>query len=194
MKYTYSTPLSSSITQSGALPRLTVKHPACSAELFLHGAHLTRWQPAGQEPVLFVSSDAVYAPGMPIRGGVPICFPWFGPHATDKSLPAHGFARTRAWELAGFGETADHAWFHLQFSSSAQTRDLWGYDFQADFRLTLGRELDLKLSVSNTGATPLTFEEALHTYYHVSDIRAVGVSGLNRRSEAQNRAARGDSF
>ncbi len=81
------------------LIRVCVASPVASGEIFLHGAHCAGWQPAGQARVLWMSQHSYFESGKPIRGGVPICFPWFGPHATDKSLPAHGSARLREWEL-----------------------------------------------------------------------------------------------
>src|SRR3712207_763201 len=93
---------------------LDVSAPAASARVYLQGAHVSHYQPRGAAPVLFTSAASHFAPGKPIRGGVPIVFPWFGPHPTDKSLPAHGWARTRPWRLR---ETvAQHDTVHLVLS------------------------------------------------------------------------------
>src|ERR671914_568067 len=82
-----------------ALPRLVVDTPAAAAHVYLHGAHVTHYQPRGARPVLFMSGSSHFAAGKPIRGGVPVIFPWFGPNAQDPKAPAHGFARTQPWEL-----------------------------------------------------------------------------------------------
>src|SRR5690349_5235262 len=81
----------------GGLPRLTVRNRLARAEVYLHGAHVTAWQPDGHEPVLWMSAKSQWDAAKPIRGGVPICFPWFGPHASDPSAPGHGFARLLDW-------------------------------------------------------------------------------------------------
>ena len=83
----------------GQLPRLIVANALARAEIYLHGAHVTAWQPQGHEPVLWMSRKSAWDATKPIRGGVPICFPWFGPHATDKTAPGHGFARLLDWTL-----------------------------------------------------------------------------------------------
>ena len=174
----YSKLLTDHASLSGALPRISVCHPAAQGEIFLHGAHLTQWQPAGHEPVLFVSSNSAFDPNSAIRGGVPICFPWFGPHATDKSLPSHGFARITQWDLVNIQHTSDAVNVHLQLVSTPKTHELWGSDFVANFHVSFGASLTMRLDVSNTGSSPLTFEEALHTYYRVSDVRNITVGGL----------------
>ena len=86
----------------GGLTRVRVKSSQASGELFVHGAHCAAWQPAGQTAVLWMSQRSYYETGKPIRGGVPICFPWFGPHASDKSLPAHGSSAREAVGTVGY--------------------------------------------------------------------------------------------
>src|SRR4051794_38789457 len=86
-------------TDPHGLERLRITTPAAEAVVYLHGAHVTHYQPKGTTPVLFMSAQSHFAPGQPIRGGVPVIFPWFGPHPTDPKAPAHGFARTTAWTL-----------------------------------------------------------------------------------------------
>lgn len=178
MERSYSIPINPHVTQQGALPRLVIDHPLAKGEIFLQGAHLTHWQPAGQEPVLYSSPRSVYTSAKPIRGGVPVCFPWFGPHKAEPNLPSHGFARLMNWDLVGVTETLAGVQVHLQLGSDATTHEFWRADFIADLRFTLGRELEMKLSVSNTSETPITFETALHTYYVVSDVRNISVAGL----------------
>ena len=89
---------------NGGLSKVRIKSPAAEGEIYLYGAHLTSWKPAGAEEVIFLSRQSRFEEGSAIRGGVPICFPWFGPNATNPKAPAHGFARTRAWQLESIGQ------------------------------------------------------------------------------------------
>src|SRR5258707_396889 len=84
---------------NGALPKVRITSPECEGEMYLHGAHVTSWKPAGAEEVLFLSSQSRFEHGRAIRGGVPICFPWFGGKSDDPKAPAHGFVRTKMWQL-----------------------------------------------------------------------------------------------
>jgi glucose-6-phosphate 1-epimerase len=174
--------MSSKIVEHGELRKLVIDHPAAKAELFLHGAHLTSWIPAGQQPVIFLSPKSSFAANKPIRGGVPVCFPWFGANPADVTLPMHGYARLVEWKLADVTETPEQANVHFQFTSHHAPPGMPKADFVADLRFSIGRELTMKLTVHNTGNAPFTFEEALHTYYAVSDIRNVTVAGLQGAS------------
>ena len=165
----------------GGLPRARVTGPRADAEVYLQGAHVTRWQPRGAKPVLFVASRAVYAPGKAIRGGVPLIFPWFGPHATDKSKPMHGFARARPWRVTATDSSPDGTvTLELGLDDDDATRALWPHPFRARYRVTVGDTLTMALDVVNTGRAPFTFEAALHTYLTVADVRTAGVRGLEQ--------------
>lgn len=154
--------------------------PLASAALCLQGAHLMTWRPQAQaEPVVWLSRLAKPAPGKSIRGGVPVCWPWFGPHATDTKLPAHGFARTVPWELtearvAGDG-TVELA---LALPGTEQTRALWPHRARAELRLSIGATLKAALTTVNDDDHPIVIGEALHTYFHIGDIGAARVRGL----------------
>jgi glucose-6-phosphate 1-epimerase len=166
-------------TAAGGLTRAIISTPLAEAEIYQHGAHIAHWAVRGRKPVLFMSSKSFFAPGKPIRGGVPIIFPWFGPRSGDKPGPAHGFARTALWSVESasllssgaveivFGLTADQASRTLGFDA-----------FSVRFTTTIGGELSMSLDVSNQSQAPLVFEEALHTYFAVSSIRDVAVHGL----------------
>lgn len=163
----------------GGLERARVTGSRADAEVYLQGAHVTHWQPRGGTPVLFVASRAVYAPGKAIRGGVPLIFPWFGPHATDKSKPMHGFARSRPWRVTATDTAPDGTvTLELGLDDDTATRALWPHPFRARYRVTVGDTLAMALEVTNTGTAPFTFEAALHTYFAVGDIRRAGVRGL----------------
>lgn len=158
--------------------------PACTAELYLQGAHLAQWQPAGQKPVLFLSDRSAFAPGKGIRGGVPIVFPWFGPRTATPDNPrtdgpSHGFARTADWTLAFAALSGDDLHLTLTLGPTDTSRSL-GYDhFQLAYQLTLGAELRLQLNVANQSAAPLHFEEAFHTYFSVGDAQQISIIGLS---------------
>jgi glucose-6-phosphate 1-epimerase len=163
----------------GGLPRLRVDNPHGHAEVYLHGAHVTAWQPAGHAPVLWMSRASQWNAAKPIRGGVPICFPWFGPHAADAAAPSHGFARLRDWTLveARDGEQGEtHLAFELTPSVSPPAA--WPHAFAATYRVSVGPSLILSLEVHNPGPEAFTFEEALHTYFAVQDVRHIEILGL----------------
>ena len=162
------------------LPRLDVDSPAATARLFCHGAQLTEWTPSGlAHSVVWTSAHSYFQPGRPIRGGVPICFPWFGPHPDDASQPAHGFVRLADWTLRQAAESGDGTvtlGFELQ--SDAATRRFWPHDFRLSQSYSIGPTLGMTVRVENSGAAPFTFEEALHTYFAVSDIAQTSIGGL----------------
>ena len=158
----------------GGLTKAVIATPVASGEIYLHGAHVTSWQPAGHEPVLWMSRSSLFQSGKPIRGGVPICFPWFGPHASDPSAPAHGFARTALWEIIDAQGTAEGG-----ISLSLQTRI---ESFSVRFTVEFGSVLQMTLTTEPVPGTStvLRFEDALHTYFSVSDVRNISITGLEQ--------------
>jgi glucose-6-phosphate 1-epimerase len=163
---------------NNGLPRVSISGPAATAEVYLHGAHLTSWRPAGAEEVIFLSKQSQWAAGHAIRGGIPVCFPWFRNKVDDPKAPSHGFVRTKAWQLDSVEKTGDAVRVSLSTSSDEGTRAWWPYDFQLQHRLTIGAELAQELVMTNTGSKPLRFEEALHTYYRVGGADTVRIRGL----------------
>ena len=163
----------------GELMIARVTSPACTATLFLQGAHLVHWQPDGAGPVLFLSERSAFAPGKPIRGGVPVVFPWFAARTGERTDgPSHGFARTAVWEVAFAAVSGEDVHLTLTLAPDETSRAL-GYDgFRVAYEVTLGRTLTLRLSVANQGAAPLRFEEALHSYLAVGDAERVRITGL----------------
>jgi glucose-6-phosphate 1-epimerase len=158
---------------------LVIGTPQADAEIYLQGAHVTQFQPRGQKPVLFMSGKSWFEAGKPFRGGVPVCFPWFGPRQDGRQGPVHGFARLQEWELAGAEQTRDGAVeIIFRFVSNAATRKEWDGEFEVNYRVAVGTALGMELRVRNTSSQPMRFEEALHTYLAVSDVRQVGIEGL----------------
>lgn len=165
------------------LPKVRVTTAAASADIYLHGAHLTSWTPAGAEEVIFLSEKAQFQDGKAIRGGVPICFPWFNAKSDAKACtppaPAHGFVRTKAWELESIIHEGNAVAVALSTGNAEATRPWFPHDFRAEYRATIGAQLRLELTVINTGQTPFAFEEALHTYYRVGDIQRIRLATLD---------------
>lgn len=156
------------VTGSGGLPAIRVETDRSMAEIHLHGAHVTRFQKHGEEPLLFLSGASEFKPGKPIRGGVPLIFPWFGPR---EGLPAHGFARLADWDLSATRLLPDgsvNLHFHLPPDD----------EFEVDFTVTVGASLIMEFAVINTGASDFSFENCLHTYFQIGDIRRIGITGL----------------
>jgi glucose-6-phosphate 1-epimerase len=164
---------------NGGFLRVSITTPASTGEIYLHGAHLTSWRPAGGEEVIFLSERSQFAPGKAIRGGIPVCFPWFRNKVDDPKAPAHGVVRTRDWQLDEVEMRGDGVMVSLSTRSDEGTKAWWPHDFHLLHRVIFGTALTQELVVSNTGTTPLRFEEALHTYYRVGGAEAIRISGLD---------------
>jgi D-hexose-6-phosphate mutarotase len=167
---------------SGGLERLVIDAAGGEAHVYLHGAHVTHFQPRGERPLLFLSGKSHFeggTPGKAIRGGIPLCFPWFGAKAGDPSAPAHGFARLLPWQLDGV-HRGEHGELRasLRLEPNEYTRRYFDHDFTATLALTVSARLELELAVLNRGAAPMTIEEALHTYFAVADARRISIRGL----------------
>jgi glucose-6-phosphate 1-epimerase len=157
-----------------------ISNAQASASLCLQGAHLMTWQPKSQEvPVIWLSREAKLAAGKSIRGGAPVCWPWFGAHASDAGFPAHGFARTVPWRMLESGIEPNGATrLTMRLEASEKTRAQWPYDCAVDLTVIVGETLRMELSTENTGSADFVIGEALHTYFQISDIGAVRVHGL----------------
>jgi glucose-6-phosphate 1-epimerase len=167
------------LADAAGLPKVRLTAPQSIGEMHLHGAQVTSWRPAGAEEAIFLSRQARWEEGKAIRGGIPICFPWFRAKADDDHAPAHGFVRTKIWTLESIEQTADGITVSMCTQSEPDTRRWWPADFRLLHRVTFGSELKLELTISNTGAKPFRFEQALHTYYRVGDVRKVRIRGLD---------------
>jgi glucose-6-phosphate 1-epimerase len=164
----------------GGLPRLRVANAHGEAEVYLHGAHVAHWQPSGQSPVIWLSRDSAFAAGKPIRGGIPICFPWFAAHATEKTAPGHGYARLEDWTLVEAADASAGTTLVFELTNAGRNWPLWPHAFSARYRVTVGPTLGLAFEVHNTGSAPFSYEEALHTYFSVQYVREVTITGLEQ--------------
>ena len=163
---------------NGGLHLAKLRSAHSMAEVYLHGAHVTQFNPTNKAPVLWMSGKSVYQSDKPIRGGVPICFPWFGPRAGDATAPIHGFARIHNWQVKSTAKWSDGCELILELSDDEKTRAIWPCQFHAQYRIRIGKTLELSLIVKNTGQESFTFEEALHSYFSVADIHNVAIEGL----------------
>jgi glucose-6-phosphate 1-epimerase len=163
----------------GGLPKVRITSPEAVGEMYLHGAHVTSWKPAGGEEVLFLSPQSRWEDGHAIRGGVPVCFPWFGGKADDPKAPAHGFVRTKAWQLESIAQSGGAVTVSMFTESNQDTKRWWPAEFRLVHRATFGSELSLELVVTNTGRAPLRFEQALHAYHRVGNIKNARLLGLD---------------
>lgn len=171
-----------SIKRKNSLDYLEISNAHAQAKIALQGAHLFHFQAKGKKPLLWLSESSYFEKGKPIRGGIPICWPWFGAHKSDKSLPNHGFARTSLWEHITTEEDEGKTRVILRLKSSEETRRLWPYDFELTLELSIGAELRLSLTTANTGDKAFHLSQALHSYFAVSDISKVCVEGLEGKS------------
>lgn len=154
-----------------------------SATLCLQGGHVLSWQPTSTNtasaPVVWLSKLANLAPGKAIRGGIPVCWPWFGAHDSQASFPAHGFARTQPWQVTGTRSLEDGSTeIGLTLLQTDATQALWPHPSQLDMLLNVGNTLKIALTTRNLGDADFIIREALHTYFQISDIAAVRVVGM----------------
>jgi glucose-6-phosphate 1-epimerase len=172
-------PAATVVEGNGGLQKVCIASSEVVGEIYLHGAHITSWKPAGRDEMLFLSSQSRWENGHAIRGGIPICFPWFGDKADDPKAPAHGFARTKAWQLESVVEGENGVTVSMFIESDEDAKRWWPADFHLAYRVTFASELRLELVVTNTGKNKLRFEEALHTYHRVGNILNTRVGGLH---------------
>jgi D-hexose-6-phosphate mutarotase len=163
----------------GGLDRLALQAAEGEALVYVQGAQVAHFQPRGERPVLWMSASSRFEAGKAIRGGVPICFPWFGPKAGSPDAPLHGFARILPWAVVGVAREADgRLRAVLELSAEAAARGGFPRELALSLAVTVGRSLRMELTVRNVDSAPVTFEEALHSYFAVSDVRQVRIHGL----------------
>jgi D-hexose-6-phosphate mutarotase len=162
---------------NGGLPYFELLCNGAEAHLYLHGAHVLHYQPAGHQPVLWQSEESWFEPGKPIRGGIPVCWPWFGAHPTEPDKPSHGYVRLTEWEPISSSATEESTIVTLQFPASGSPEGI-----SLQLRLELSNKLSVSLTTSNNSAIDFKFSEALHSYFFIRDIHSVVVSGLEEQN------------
>jgi len=159
-------------------PVIEVQTPVSAATIALHGAQVRTWAPTDHPPVLYVSPKAKMTPGIPLRGGIPICWPWFGDHPEDSSKPAHGIARTRFWELVSGTLEGKLATLVFKLVPDEETKKLFPHDFELTATIRIADKLRVKLQMKNTGEEAYKVSCALHTYLSLGDIDRIQLEGV----------------
>ena len=170
----------------GDIPVIEICNRHASALISLQGAHVLSWIPLNEEggkneDGIWLSQDAVFAPGKSVRGGIPICWPWFGQHPDNKpGFPAHGFARTCMWQVRATG-VMENGNTRIDFSlqPDEQTQAMWPPGVTVGYSVVVGHKLELELLSENTGNSTVSISDALHTYFRVGDISDVRLHGLD---------------
>ena len=163
------------------LEYIEVSNALSIIRIALQGAHIFDFKVKEKSPLLFLSDTSHFRVGKAIRGGVPICWPWFGGHATDSSLPNHGFARTSLWTHVRTEEIdKNQTKIILELKSSEETLKLWPYLFELQLEILMSDRLELSLITKNTGTEPFVITQALHTYLLIKDISSACIAGLNQ--------------
>jgi glucose-6-phosphate 1-epimerase len=166
---------------------LHIQHPKCFAEICLQGAQLTQFQATNKEPLIWLSPTAEYKLGTGLRGGIPVCWPWFGalnknPEAVQNSFSAtdmaHGFARTQLWSLNSINESEESVVIKLELQANEITKHYWPHDFSLNLTLTLSESIELSLTTHNISERTFNFSQALHTYFPVNDIHQTSIIGV----------------
>ena len=185
----------------GGLTFIKVQNDAATAEICLMGAHVTSYIPKGQPDVLWMSSEAVYKEGTPLRGGVPVCWPWFSKNTAFPDGPTHGVARNLVWDVKDVSCDGSAATtVTLSLSAVPGYEQFWKYAFALEFKVTVASSLTMALKTTNLGKEPFVITEALHTYFNVGDITKVAVEGfdglpfLNKVGTPANSVRKGTIF
>jgi glucose-6-phosphate 1-epimerase len=160
---------------------IVIENKSANAKIALQGGHLFHYQKHGDSPLLWLSEKSHFETGKAIRGGIPICWPWFGKHSTDATLPQHGFARISPFKLVEVIEPDENTTeLILQLQSTTKTLALWPYQFKVVLRIIIGQTLTVALTTKNCDTRSFTISSALHSYFAISNIEKVSVQGLNK--------------
>jgi glucose-6-phosphate 1-epimerase len=163
----------------GGLAIAEIGNLHASASIFLQGAHLASWTPRRQQPVIWLSPTALFKEGKAIRGGIPICWPWFASHPSEPSFPFHGFARTMLWEVLETAKLEEGVTFlALRLPPNEASLAVWPHPTPVEIHFTIGNTLDIALVTRNEGSAPVVLGQALHTYFRVGDVRKISICGL----------------
>lgn len=164
----------------GGLQYLEIDNPLASGRISLQGGQVIAWQPKFlAQPVLWLSSNARFVKGRSIRGGVPICWPWFGAHPTDSTFCPHGFARVIPWRVMDIDATPTGATrIILEMQDTPEAQRQLSYPYNLTLTITIGRRLRVEMATVNKADHPFVIGEAFHTYLNISDIANVSIVGM----------------
>ena len=161
----------------GGFPFIEINNAMAKAEISLYGGQVLSYQPITEsEDLMFCSEKAYYKEGKAIKGGIPLCWPWFGADPEGAGRPNHGFARNSFWTVLGTEITSDkETKVKLGLSATDDTKKVWSYAFNLKLEITVGNTLTLELSTQNTGEEGFSITQAFHTYFNIGDINQVQV-------------------
>ncbi|MDJ0633771.1 MAG: D-hexose-6-phosphate mutarotase [Xenococcaceae cyanobacterium MO_188.B29] len=164
----------------GGFPFIEIENTMARALISVYGGHVLSFQPINEpEDLIFTSEKAYYQEGKAIRGGIPLCWPWFGDDPEDLGRSSHGFARNRFWTVLGTELTSEKATkVKLGLVDTTETRKIWSQAFNLTMEISVGDTLTLELITSNTGEQAFSITQAFHTYFKIGDINQVKVLGL----------------
>jgi glucose-6-phosphate 1-epimerase len=169
-------------TDSHGFIRVELNNPMGKAEIALHGAHLMSFIPKGQKAVLWMSKKSYFEAEKPIRGGIPVCWPWFGGHPCDSTMPSHGFARLFSWEPVASGNENGTTFLELALTPGLIADRFKTNDFLVKLRVEVSSKLSVALIIEDTGSENLSYSAALHSYFNISDISKIKIIGLDSRT------------
>jgi len=160
---------------------LVLTHEKFNAAFSLHGGHLVHFQATNQEPTIFLSKTAIFNDKKAIRGGVPVCWPWFGAagKSLGENLPGHGFARTSKWAVKNINESKEGVELELVLADTEESRKIWDHKFELVLKATLTDTIKLELITKNTDKEAFSYRAALHTYLTISSPESCSLTGLN---------------
>ena len=163
----------------GELPLMHIRNAFAECSIYLYGAHVASFRPRGMDEVLFMSPHSKFVPTVPIRGGIPICFPWFGKHKTQNELPLHGCVRTKIWDVLS-NATLDDGSTRVVLGTSfdANTLKVWPHRFSIELAVTVSTSLTMELLVENIDNHLWTFEDAFHNYFTIGNLKECTILGL----------------
>lgn len=169
------------ISGQGGFPVLSITNQHASSQISLYGGQVLSYQPTSAEhDLLYVSPNAYYEAGKATKGGIPVCWPWFGKDPDDKGRAAHGFVRNRLWELTTARALPDGGTaVTMTLYDTPETQAIWAYSFRLRLKVVIGENLTLALQTINHDVKPFTLTQALHTYFAVGDVEAVQLQGLD---------------
>ncbi|WP_163937996.1 D-hexose-6-phosphate mutarotase [Paraferrimonas sp. SM1919] len=166
---------------NNGLEFLAINNEYCEAEIYLHGAHVTKYAPKGHDNLLWMSPSAQFQSDKAIRGGIPICWPWFGP-AAEPSLPQHGFARTNSWTIKAIEESAQAVVVKLFLDESIVQANHWPTGHKVELHFSFGKQLKVEIINFNDSQQTIEISQALHTYFDIEDISQTHIEGLANTS------------
>jgi glucose-6-phosphate 1-epimerase len=166
----------------GGIPVIEIQNEQASALISLQGAQVLGWIPEDQEEVIWLSKDAIFSSGKSVRGGIPVCWPWFGAHESEASYPAHGFARTSIWQVVEARQISAGATqivFQLDTAQLDENiQSMWPCPTTVEYRLVISNTLTMELTTFNKSNQAIKLGQALHTYFNVGDVTRTVVNGL----------------